>query len=163
MSLAYIVQLNLPGGPIKIGHSSRVRQRFYQFNAGTPADCRIVGVTYPGAEREAEMLKATSSAIIKGEWRFVTPQLRALIYGWCEAGEWHEPTADPRKHYEETRVAERAIPFCRERKIDSRFGYWNAHQIAERAKDFRLLADWHGFKVSHRPPLFDWPALKAAA
>jgi hypothetical protein len=162
-ALAYIVQLNLPGGPIKIGQSCRVAQRVYAYSGGTPVDVRLIGVTFPGFKREREMLDATKGGIIKGEWRLVTPELRGLVAGWFNAGEWFVESGNYKRHFEEAQVAERVRRHWTGEKEPS-LGFWNAHQVTAKIGDAdpSLLADWHGFARASSSPDFHWPSLKRA-
>jgi hypothetical protein len=141
-----------------------VRERLHAISGGTPADVRIIGVTAPGACREREMLEATKHAIIKGEWRLVTPELRALVAGWAAAGQWFVESGNRKARFKEAGVAERATPHLWAHHR-AEYGYWQAHQVADRVGDAdpSLLADWHGFTPSAEPPEFAWPSLKRAA
>ncbi len=156
-ALAYIVQLALPGGPIKIGQSCRVRQRIQHFSAGTPVDVRLLCVMPSGVSREKEMLEATKDSVVKGEWRYANPKLFRLLRTYLDAGDMFVLSANPRKHFESTGVAARANA-ADPRWAPYGYGYWNAHAVADKVRDSdpMLLLDWHGFERATALPDFNW-------
>lgn len=165
--LAYIVQLDLPRSPIKIGHTGSPRRRFHHFSAGTPVDCRIVGVTGNGIEREAEMLAATKDAKIKGEWRYATPALRALVGKYHAQGSWYHKAENHREHFEDAKVARRIEPFYNGRVFNlgpSNYVYPSVREVIAAAaiEDPSVLFDYHGFVPAKHSGL-EWPPESAAA
>ncbi len=162
--LAYIVQLAMPGGPIKIGQSCRVRQRIQHFSAGTPVEARLLCVMPFGIQREHEMLEATKTSIIKGEWRYATADLFHLLRTYLDAGDIFVLSANPKKHFTETGVAERAN-VADPRWAPYGYGYWNAHNVAHKVResDPLLLLDWHGFERATAMPDFNWHSVNRRA
>lgn len=161
-SLAYVVQLDLPGGPIKVGHSTSPRNRFKAFDIGTPCDARLIGVTFAGQRREAEMLAATEGRKIKGEWRYPTQELYRLLAAYHEAGEWFTAVADPAEHIKRTAVADRVkaiLPNCSYSFSVGSVGYWWAANILAQVtrSDPMLHLDWAGFVPADVPPSLQWP------
>jgi hypothetical protein len=133
------------------------------FDAGTPCDIRVVGVTLHGKAREAEMLDATQGCIIKGEWRYPTQALQALISAWFTAGEWFVPAASHCEHFARTNVAGR---------VESKYpvgptsiGYhWAQDVLNCHAEDDPLLGiDWSGYERAQQRPSLTWPRMELAA
>lgn len=168
-SLAYVVQLDLPGGPIKIGHSSQPRNRFKSFDFATPCDARIVGITLHGKQREADMLAATESRSIKGEWRYPTAPLMRLLSDYHDAGEWFVPVDDHKAHFEQTNVAARLreiMPTIKWPISSGSLGYHWANDVLKVVTpvDQSLHLDWAGFVPSSAAPSLHWPqAVRRAA
>jgi hypothetical protein len=158
----YIVQLDLPGGPIKIGSTSQPRSRWATFDSATPVATRMVGLTLHGIVREREMLAATNSRIVKGEWRYPTLALQQLILEYYAMGEWFVPAADHLDHFTQTRVKERVIeadPTMARRTVCRQSAGWHwAQDILRLAKesDPLLGLDWNGFVPASQPPSFIW-------
>lgn len=163
-SFAYIVQLDLPGGPVKIGQTARPRSRFKSFDCATPCDARIVGLTINGVEREREMLEATAHRAIKGEWRYATPELYRLLRQYHAAGEWFVPVDDHRAHFEQADVAarvKRIVPNCRFTiSVGSLDYHWSKDVLKIAAPvDPTLPLDWAGFVQADNPPSLAWPSV----
>ncbi len=165
MKLAYIVQLNLPGSPIKIGSTVSPWSRFDAFNHGTPVECRFIGLTIDGVEREQEMLAATDDRKIKGEWRYATSELARLVAGYHHQAEWFVPSVydaeDIRRrvcalHPDFEEFASRGL---RPRSI----GYhWAKRCIAMcPEKDPLLPVHWAGFRPAAERPSFIWEERQA--
>lgn len=165
VSFAYIVQLNMPGLPLKIGHSRRPMSRLQQFQAGTPVQARLLGITLNGKARERDMLNATSGAIIHGEWRRCTDDLMALATKYFADGEWFVRASDPKALFEQMRVEERASPYAQGYKVrPCACDYFWSGEVLEAAHDDPLLGiHWNGFEQAIEPPSFQWPALSLAA
>lgn len=158
----YVVQLDLPGGPIKIGQSGSPRTRLQSFSTATPCDARIVGITFNGVEREREMLAATETSKIKGEWRYPTRELRSLIAKYHNAGEWFSPVDDYLAHMEQAKVEDRVrkiIPNLKHRICGQSLGlHWaNALLMRVTEVDPMLPVDWAGFVPAHECPSLFWP------
>lgn len=161
--LGYIVQLDLPGRPIKIGSTKNPRGRIQAFDCATPVACRFVGLTIDGIAREKEMLAATDSAKIKGEWRYETPELLALVSGWHNAGEWFVPDDKP---IDAERVGARIIRaypaaekyLCGGKVTPCQLGYWWATTALKAAAktDPLLIVHWAGFRQAESEPSFVW-------
>ena len=163
--LAYIVQLDLPGAPIKIGSSKNVWSRLDAFSHGTPVDCRYIGLTLNGLAREKEMLAATAHRKIKGEWRYPTAELSRLVATYQMAGEWfgYAPA-----EYDEDDIRARILALVPEaskyvdgRKIGPRSqGYYWSNAVLARAADSdpKLGAHWAGFRETATRPSFQWPS-----
>lgn len=165
-ALAYVVQLDLPGGPIKIGSSTMPRNRFKHFEASTPCDMRFVGVTYHGDQREAEMLAATSDRTIRGEWRYPTQALYRLLAKYHAAGEWFTPVDDHRAHFDKTDVKARVralVPGNTLPISPGSLGYFWAKDMLKvlTPADPTLHLDWAGFAPA--APTLHWPASQQAA
>lgn len=164
----YVVQLDLPGGPVKIGQSGSPRTRLQSFSSATPCDARIVGITFNGSERERAMLAATEDRKIKGEWRYPTRDLLALIGEYHEAGEWFVPVEDHAAHFKAARVVERVLeckpninlPIC-----PNSLGYHWANSVLSLVHkvDPMLPVDWAGFIPSTERPSLHWPRFEAMA
>lgn len=163
----YIAQLDLPGGPIKVGRSCQPLARLEAFQNATPVECRMIGVTLHGDEREELMLAATDSAKIRSEWRYVTPELRRLVQGWFEAGEWFVPVDDPKRHFKQADVERRIREYCDYKYSIShcshRYGFAQHILKASAEKDPTLGLDWVGFVRAKTPPSFEWPEAKRQA
>jgi len=158
----YVVQLDLPGGPVKIGQSGSPRTRLQAFSAATPCDVRIVGLTVRGAERERAMLAATEDRKIKGEWRYPTRELLALLGGYHDAGEWFVPVEDHAEHFKSRRVAERVAehaPGVRFTICPNALGYHWANSVLSQVSlgDPLLPFDWAGFVPATERPSLLWP------
>ncbi|ALJ12608.1 hypothetical protein [Sphingopyxis macrogoltabida] len=161
-AFAYVVQLDLPGGPVKIGRSARPRSRFKQFELGTPVNARLVGITFDGYEREAEMLAATADRTIKGEWRYPTRELYRLISKYHSSGEWFVPAVDHQAHFDaadvEARV-HRIIPKTAHPVSPSALNYfWSKEVLAAVTVHDRMIpVDWAGFTLATDAPSLSWP------
>lgn len=162
--LSYIAQLNLPGFPIKVGCTKNPWSRLDSFSHGTPVDCRFIGLTLDGIAREKEMLEATASAKIKGEWRYTTDALRKLVARYQAAGEWFTYCPDS---FDEADIRARALALVPEyssyleRKLSPRsVGYYWVNTVLSRAveRDPLLHVHWAGFRPSDEPPSFEWLA-----
>jgi hypothetical protein len=161
--VSYIVQLDLPGRPIKIGSTKNPRARFQAFDCATPVACRFVGLTIDGVEREKAMLAATESAKIKGEWRYETPALLALVRRWHSAGEWFVPDV---RDIDANGIAQRILAaypkakdFLSNGKVTPcQLGYWWAtHALKAAAEtDPLLIVHWAGFRPLEGEPSFVW-------
>lgn len=167
MIFGYIVQLDLPGYPIKVGKTRTPYTRLSMFRTHTPVDARLVGVTIDGGRREADMIAAVKPTRIRGEWGYFNDGLRALVGEYHEAGEWWEVAPDVAAHLKQTNVAERmaaACPHEASRKITPNSGEWawamKVQSIAAET-DPTLPMDWRGFKRPHQPNL-SWPVQERA-
>lgn len=161
--LAYIVQLDLPGRPLKIGSTKNPRSRFQSFDCATPVACRFVGVTIDGIVREKEMLAATESAKIKGEWRYETPELLSLVRRWHKAGEWFvqgDCAIDGQGLAKRIiAVCPRAETYVSDGKVTAcQLGYWWATDALKAAAetDPLLIVHWAGFHPAEADPSFVW-------
>ena len=166
VSFGYIAQLDLPGGPIKIGQSKAPRHRLQAFDVATPVACRMIGITINGSVREAEMLDATDGAVIKGEWRYPTDRLFRLIQSYHKAGEWFVMAADHKRHFARTNVIERVGKYSTSYKAcPQAIGYFWSSEVLNAAQqdDPMLGVDWSGFERAKQAPSFIWPNSRAAA
>lgn len=170
ITFAYIVQLDLPGSPIKIGHSCKPRTRWETFKSATPCDTRMIGITLNGVEREQEMLAATESAKIHGEWRRPTAELADLIGRYHRAGEWFHPVEKPNELFHAMDVRNRilrASPSHKDHTLSHRsHQYWWAANVLAAAQgvDPLLGVHWCGFDCAETVPNLEWPRqLRAAA
>ena len=158
VSFAYIVQLDLPGCPVKIGRSRAPRVRLRAFDNATPVAVRMVGITLNGSDREAEMLSATADTIIKGEWRYPNAALQSLVNSYHLAGEWFVMADNHRAHYVNANVAARIANYTSTHKpCPIGIGYhWSKGVLAAAQNDDPLLGvDWSGFVRG--APLLKWP------
>lgn len=161
--LAYIVQLDLPGRPIKIGCTKNPWTRFDAFSHGTPVSLRYVGLTIDGFAREKEMLAATAATKIKGEWRYPTPELARAVLGYHLAREWfvYDPSS-----YDADEIRSRVLAITPDahrylgKKIGPRsVGYAWANDVLRKATsaDPLLSVHWAGFREAKERPSFLWP------
>lgn len=162
-AFAYVVQLDLPGGPVKIGRSARPRSRFKAFDIGTPVEARIVGITFDGYQREADMLAATAARTIKGEWRYPTQELYRLLAKYHDDGEWFVPADDHQAHFDATDVearVHRIIPKTAHPVSPGALNYfWSKEVLAAVAQRDRMIAvDWAGFTRAVESPSLFWPS-----
>lgn len=164
---AYIAQLDLPGRPVKIGCTTYARRRLASFDHGTPVAVRLIGVTIDGTAREMEMLEATRSTAIKGEWRYPNDALRELVNRYHAAGEWYVPAANHAEHFKATNVRERVSKIRDGYHISpGAVGFhWAKYVLNAAAQSDPLLGlDWGGYVPADTAPSFDWPrALQVAA
>ncbi|OWQ97997.1 hypothetical protein [Sphingopyxis witflariensis] len=164
----YVVQLDLPGGPIKIGQSGSPRTRLQTFSAATPCAARMVGITFRGDEREREMLAATDDRKIKGEWRYPTRELLALLGSYHDAGEWFIPVDDHHAHFKAARVVDRVAECAPDLNFTicpNALGYHWANSVLSRVHkiDPTLPLDWAGFVPATDRPTLLWPRTQALA
>ncbi|MGR4893372.1 hypothetical protein ACIPPQ_20295 [Sphingopyxis sp. LARHCG72] len=167
-AFAYIVQLDLPGGPVKIGRTARPRSRFKAFDLATPVDARIVGITFDGYQREADMLAATAARAIKGEWRYPTPELYRLLAQYHDDGEWFVPADDHQAHFDATDVearVHRIIPKTAHPVCPRALNYiWSKEVLTAVAAHDRMIAvDWAGFTRVEDAPSLSWPTVERKA
>ena len=66
-------------GAIKIGMSTRVRDRFYMIQADNPNDITLLAQMFGGRRVEGVLHRYFESARIKGEWFRPKPELLAFI------------------------------------------------------------------------------------
>lgn len=163
--LAYIVQLDLPGHPIKIGCTKNPWSRFDAFSHGTPVACRYVGLTIDGIRREKAMLAATIKTKIKGEWRYPTPELIKLVRDYYANREWF--TFAP-ETYDGADIRSRILAIAPEnerylrdgrRPSPRSVGYAWVNAVLAQAEtiDPLLGVHWAGFHHAAEPPSFQWP------
>lgn len=170
-SFAYIVQLDLPGHPIKIGYSSNLIGRFDAFSGATPVELRLIGATLGGKLREAEFLAATSGRVLKGEWRYATPALTTMLREIYLRGEWFVPHDDLaaiwERHSVPARLAEAKVDLGRQTMRPTR-RLLESYRVRDAVCALRhrypaLGLHVSGFDVARHPPCLDWPATEQEA
>lgn len=156
VSFAYVVQLDLPGFPVKVGHTTQPNKRFDTFRKATPVPLNVIGVTIGGCDREKELLAAISGSRIHGEWGHPTEELQAEITASFEAGNWYVPAADQKAHMLAKGVPERVKRYARSYPIHfNSINYQWASEVLKLARhdDPLLGLDWSGYKPATTPPI----------
>ena len=167
-AFAYIIQLDLPGGPVKIGRSANPRSRFKTLDIANPCEARFIGITLDGFQREADMLAATETRKIKGEWRYPTRELFHLVAQYHAAGEWFVPASDHQAHFDASDVAARVHRIVPETTHEvcpmSLNHHWTKDVLAKVAEHDRMIpVDWSGLVPSPAFPSFSWPCVQDRA